>query len=304
MKPIVHNQKLALKSISLLLFLATLASCKQDNTPEQMPVIKRDNAEINYKVYGDGGATLLFVHGSYADQTYWDEQVKYFSPDYRVVTFDLPGHGKSGKERINWSVQSYAEDVYAVIKKLKLKNVILIGHSLGADINLIAATSHPKNVIGFIGIDNFKNAGMPLQKKFRKQADEIIKKLKKDFAGTNEEYARTALLTSETPPEITAKVVAAYRNGYQPMGIQITPQIFELYETERRLMPRLTHKMHLINVDYIPTNEAPLKQYSEGYEVLNMKGTSHYPMLENPQLLNDLLRQSIEEIARENDASR
>lgn len=64
-----------------------------------MKEIKRDNAVINYQVSGKGNKTLLFVHGSYIDKTYWDGQVKYFSPNNRVVTLDLPGHGRSGRER-------------------------------------------------------------------------------------------------------------------------------------------------------------------------------------------------------------
>ncbi|HLA56479.1 MAG TPA: alpha/beta hydrolase [Flavobacterium sp.] len=288
----------------LFIVASALVSCNQ-NESGKSPVIKRDGAEINYRVSGDGGATLLFVHGSYMDQTCWDEQVKYFSPDYKVVTFDLPGHGKSGKDRPYWTVEGFSDDVYAVIKKLHLKNVILIGHSLGADINLIAATSHPKNIIGFIGIDNFKNAATPLPAQYQKQTETILENLKKDFANTNEQYARMALLTPETSPEITNKIVSAYRNAYPPMGKQTMPEVFKMYETEERLLPQLNHKLHLINVDYIPTNEAPLKKYAgSGYEVLHMKGTSHYPMLENPQKLNQLLQQAIDDIARENDAAR
>jgi sigma-B regulation protein RsbQ len=62
-----------------------------------MKEIKRDNAVIDYQVKGNGDTTLLFVHGSYIDQTYWKGQVDYFNSEYKVVTIDLPGHGKSGK---------------------------------------------------------------------------------------------------------------------------------------------------------------------------------------------------------------
>jgi hypothetical protein len=49
-------------------------------------------------------------------------------------------------------------------------------------------------------------------------------------------------------------------------------------------------KLYLINVDYMPTNEAPLKKFAaEGYEVKHMKGTCHFPMLENPKELNEKL---------------
>ena len=72
-----------------------------------MKEIKRDNTVINYKLMGNGETTLLFVHGSYIDQTYWHEQVAFFSKDFTVVTMDLPGLGQSGrKERTGQAMAS------------------------------------------------------------------------------------------------------------------------------------------------------------------------------------------------------
>lgn len=85
--------------------------CFQNNNSETIKKLERDNASINYKISGHGDTTLLFVHGSYIDQTYWKQQVEYFSPHYTVVTLDLAGHGKSGKAREHWSVQGFGEDV-------------------------------------------------------------------------------------------------------------------------------------------------------------------------------------------------
>jgi sigma-B regulation protein RsbQ len=292
-------------SIAALLTFSLLSCQNNDNAKsvkdtksiKEMKEIMRDNAVINYQITGTGDTTLLFVHGSYIDQTYWENQVNYFSPNYTVVTLDLPGHGKSGTERTHWTVQGFAEDVSFIIKELNLKNVILIGHSLGGDINLIVATSHPENIIGFIGIDNFKNAATPLSIDYQKQAVEIEKKLKTDFANTNEQYAKMALLTRQTSTDITKRVINDYRNAFQPMAIETTPEIFKIFEIEKRLLPQLKFKLHLINVDYMPINEVSLKQYSgNGYDVLHIKGTCHYPMLENPDGLNKLLQQTIRKI--------
>ena len=281
-------------SIITILFFVQFTFCTQNSNANKMKEIKRDNAIINYQISGSGDITLLFVHGSYIDQTYWAAQVDYFSKNYKVVTFDLPGHGKSGTERKRWSVNGFAEDVSFVISELDLKNVILIGHSLGGDINLIAGIAHPENIIGFIGIDNFKNAATVLPPEYEQQADSIEQKLKTDFANTNEQYARKALLTKETPIEIANRVVKDYRNAYQPMATETTPEIFKLFETEKKLLPQLKLKLYLINVDYMPTNEEPLKEFAgSGYEVLQIKGTCHYPMLENREELNKSIENCI-----------
>jgi hypothetical protein len=139
-------------------------------------------------------------------------------------------------------------------------------------------------IMGFIAIDYFKNAATPLPAEMESQKAGILANLKADFAETNEQYARTALLTAATPAVITGKVVQAYRNAYEPMGQVNVPEIFEIYKMETQLLPRLPVKLYLINVDYQPTNADVLNQYvTNGFELAEIHGTSHFPMLEDPQ---------------------
>ena len=264
-----------------------------------MKEIKRDNAVINYEVTGKGDTTLLFVHGAYTDLTYWKDQVDYFKQEYTVVTLDLAGHGQSGKNRKKWSVAGFAKDVITIIKNLGLKNVILIGHSLGAAINLMAATTYPEPLIGFIAIDTFKNAAMLLPAAMQQQVKTILQNLKTDFANTNEHYVTTALLTKETPLKIRIRVIKDFRNAWPPMGIETMPEVFKMFTVEKKLLPLLNFKLYLINVDYLPTDETPLQQYPpKGYEAIYMQGTCHYPMLENPDELNKLLEEVIQKIKK------
>lgn len=268
-------------------------------TTYAMKKIKRDNAGIEYEISGSGEYTLLFVHGSYIDQSYWETQVDYFSNSYSVVTIDLPGHGKSGHDRKHWSVQGFALDLVEVIEQLKLKNVILIGHSLGANVNLIAATYAPSLIIGFISIDNFKNAATPLPAHYDDHIKQILQQLKNDFAGTNEQYVRLGLITENTPAQICEQVIGDYRTAHRPMGIELMPEFFKMSELERELLPLMKFKIHLINVDYLPVNEQPLKLHAAyGYDVQHMDGTCHFPMLENPDRLNSLLRNAIEKVTK------
>ncbi len=185
-----------------------------------------------------------------------------------------------------------------VIIELKLTNVILIGHSLGGDVNLLAATKFSEYIIGFVGVDNFKNAGLPLADEFQQKAAEIIDNMKKDAAKTNEGYARMVLLTDKTPASVIDRVVADYRDTGAEMSLQILEQVFNsIYLKEQEFLPQLPFKMYLINVNYIPTNEEPLKQYlKHGYEIVHLKGTSHFPMIENGGAFNKALEKVIDKI--------
>src|SRR6201988_852119 len=87
------------------------------------------------------GATrpLVFLHGWCGDREYWKHQVGAFAADYRIVALDQAGHGESGQERNVWKAASLAGAVEAVVKELGLKRVILVGHSMGGQIALLAA---------------------------------------------------------------------------------------------------------------------------------------------------------------------
>ena len=284
---------------SFCLVLIFFISCTSNRS--KMKTIKSEHTVVNYHLTGNGSITLLFVHGSYINQEYWKEQVDFFKDKYTVVTIDLPGHGKSGKDRNNWSLDGFSEDVNTIINKLNLKNVILIGHSMAGDINLIAATSHPENIIGFIAVDYFKNVATAPDQKMQKQIEIIKQNLNNDFVKTNENYAKMVLLSPQTPSAINERIIKDYRNAYKPMGIPITNEVFESYIKQKELLPKLKLKLYLINVDYMPTNEAPLKLFAvNGYEVIHTKGTCHFPMIEEPEVFNKFLLQTINKISKTN----
>jgi len=256
--------------------------------------IKNNETELACNIYGAGTTTLLFVHGSNIDQSYFSNQVDYFKSLCRVVTFDLPGHGKSGNQRSVWSLENYATDVRTVIEKLDLQNVILVGHSMGAYINLITATTNRASVLGFVGIDIMKKAGAALPEQIKKST---MENLKADYKGTNEMYVRNALAKPETSPEILNRVVGDYRKSYEPMGIQIMPQILNFSELDKERLPMLNTRLYLINVRYAPTDTSLLEKYvGKNYELHEINGTCHFPMLENPRELNETLAAVIQKI--------
>jgi sigma-B regulation protein RsbQ len=270
-----------------------------------MKNIRYSEVEIAYGIEGKGDITLLFVHGAFINQNYWAAQVGYFKHDYQVVAIDLPGHGKSGKNRTVWTIEELGNDVCNLIETLHLKNVILIGHSMGGDVILEVAVRCPTSVIGFVGVDNFKNAGSAMPAEIQTQVEPIMAMLKSDFANTSEYYARQALLSPATDQAITNRVVADYRNMDKDIGYDLIDSSFTYYERQRSLMNRLKLKMYLINVDYIPTNMELLNKYAHsGYAVIPIEGTSHYPMIEKPDNFNWLLHDVIAEIEANNSGSK
>jgi sigma-B regulation protein RsbQ len=259
-----------------------------------MKTIERDHVILDYSLSGKGEIALVFIHGAFIDKSYWQSQVEYFSKNYQVVTIDLAGHGKSGNNRNDWSIQALGEDIVAVINALNLSNIILTGHSLGGDVILEAANKIPDSVIGFVGVDNFKNAGTAMPPEIQKQIDQALFLMQSDFAGIAEDFARQSLITPFTDQLIRERIMKDYKNFNPQIGISLLKSSFAYYERERELLQKLSIKLHLINIDYFPTNEALLKLYAHaGYEIFRLKGTCHYPMIENPDAFNHILEEII-----------
>jgi sigma-B regulation protein RsbQ len=262
-----------------------------------MKTTNRDNLQLDYTLSGTGDSTLLFIHGAFIDKDYWHDQVEYFNTNYKVITIDLAGHGKSGNNRDDWSIQALGDDIVAVIHELSLSNIILIGHSLGGDVILEVADKVPDLIVGFIGIDNFKNAGTAFPAEMQNKIEQALVLMKTNFAAVSEGFARQALVTQFTDSRISNRILKEYREFNPQIGVLLLIASFSYHSRERELLKRLKIKLHLINVDYIPTNEGLLKLYAKtGYAVVKIQGTCHYPMIENPVEFNQLLQETIEKI--------
>ena len=138
--------------VVLSMFLVSLSFYAE--TPEQTAMAP-DDVKIAFTTEGIGEPAVVFVHGWSCDRSYWRNQMSLFAEQYQVVAIDLAGHGTSGVERDDWTVEAFGGDVAAVVKKLGLEKVVLVGHSMGGPVNIEAARLIPDRVVGLIGADTY-----------------------------------------------------------------------------------------------------------------------------------------------------
>ena len=94
-------------------------------------VTTRDGAEIFYKDWGTGPA-VVFSHGWPLTADAWDDQLfAVASSGYRVIAHDRRGGGRSSQTWDGNNMDTYADDLAAVIEKLDLRDAVLVGHSTG-----------------------------------------------------------------------------------------------------------------------------------------------------------------------------
>ena len=113
-----------------------------------MGTIKFQKKNIFYTDEGTGKVVVL-LHGFTESQKIWKNFAKKLSAKYRVITIDLPGHGKSESPGAVHSMELMANVVFAVLKKLKAGKCMMIGHSMGGYVTLAFAEKYPKKLKGF-----------------------------------------------------------------------------------------------------------------------------------------------------------
>lgn len=93
------------------------------------------------------GDPIVFAHGFGCDQSLWRFIVPAFEPDYRVVTFDYIGAGRSDRASYDLaryaSLDGYANDILEICHSLDLARVTLVGHSVSATIAMLASITEP-----------------------------------------------------------------------------------------------------------------------------------------------------------------
>ena len=97
-----------------------------------MPTITtKDGAQIFYKDWGKG-QPVVFSHGWPLNADAWDDQLYLFAANgYRAIAHDRRGHGRSTQTSSGNDMDTYADDLAALVNALDLKDVIHVGHSTG-----------------------------------------------------------------------------------------------------------------------------------------------------------------------------
>ena len=111
---------------------STLAPQRKNQGEAQMNmIITKDGTTIFYKDWGTG-PTVVFSHGWPLSADAWDAQMLFLGQNgYRVIAHDRRGHGRSSQPWNGNNMDTYADDLGALLDQLDLKNVTLVGHSTG-----------------------------------------------------------------------------------------------------------------------------------------------------------------------------
>ncbi len=118
--------------------------------PDVEGVVERDGITLGYEVFGehlgvDGPTVLLLPTWTIIHARFWKLQVPYLARHYRVVVYDGPGNGRSGRttDPSRYTFDAYAADAAAVLDECGVERAVAVGVSLGVPYGLRLAGLRP-----------------------------------------------------------------------------------------------------------------------------------------------------------------
>ncbi|MGB7294318.1 MAG: alpha/beta hydrolase [Candidatus Aminicenantales bacterium] len=123
-------------------------------------IFESNTGPIFYEDHVSNGApVVIFTHGAGLNSGMFNDQVTAFKENYRVITWDMQGHGRSAALDKNLDVSQMADALIGIMSALQIDNAVLVGHSLGSWVNQLAAINYSERVIALANI-----GGEPIDK--------------------------------------------------------------------------------------------------------------------------------------------
>ncbi|MCS6988148.1 MAG: alpha/beta fold hydrolase [Chloroherpetonaceae bacterium] len=112
-------------------------------------------AACRYAEFGDdGNPPMLFIHGYGAMWQHWERNIAAFEGDHKIYALDLLGFGESEKPNARYGLSLWAQQIAAFSRFKNLRQMILVGHSMGAASSLWFANDHPESLLSLVLVDS------------------------------------------------------------------------------------------------------------------------------------------------------
>ena len=146
-------------------------------TGDNIKMFINDHNVSYYDAGSDNGTVIIFIHGFPFNKSMWDKQTAALKDNYRVIAYDVRGHGSSEAGMGNISIDLFVADLICLMDTLKLAKVVLCGLSMGGYIALKAIEKFPKRFEALILSDTQCAADTDEAKAKRLKTIEHIKEI-------------------------------------------------------------------------------------------------------------------------------
>lgn len=280
--------------LAAILVLISVA-CQKESVDQAGPVAVKDSVAstdsvmIYYEAYGEGDRAVVFVHGWCGDRSYWVRQVEAFKDEYPLVAIDLAGHGESGSNREDWTVERFGDDVAAVVNALGYDKVALVGHSMGGTVCIEAARRLPQKAVVLVGADTHRDLSRLWPPD---QAEAFMAPFRENFVSQTREFIAN-IFDPNADSTLVAQVVDDMVDTDSAIAIAVFENLFA-YDSPAALAD-MRKPIRSINSDRWETDLEGNRSVAASFEVEIIPGVGHFPHLEDPAAFNLALRKVLHE---------
>jgi 2-succinyl-6-hydroxy-2,4-cyclohexadiene-1-carboxylate synthase len=261
-----------------------------------MPMATINGLEIHYREKGEGFPVVL-VHGFTGNSRNWALTVPVLTRQFRTISVDLRGHGHSAKpvRPEDYTLEAMADDVYALLQHLGVRECYLAGHSMGGMVSQHIVLDHPELVRALVLVDTAAEipAGLVNKERLAERGRLVAIAREQGMEAVFEEQLRANPLREriETNPEF----LRTWREQFL-----LTSKEAYIYGAHGMASRKsLLGELHRISVATLvicgendePFLEASRKMHAEvpGSRLEIIVGAGHSPQIETPAAFNTLI---------------
>jgi len=273
--------------------------------------VKTGYAEVNgtrlaYDEAGEGHPFVM-IHGGLVDRHLWDDQFEVFAQHYRVVRYDMRAFGESAMPTEPFSM---IEDLYQLLKFLRIEKTYLMGLSMGGALAIDFTVAHPEMVDALIpvasGVSGFEPPNTPETQqmmaeweKIGKQIETLLDKRRFDEAIEIENRLWTDgpnRTPEQVKPHVRQRVHDMELHNYQEQTKAGNGELPEPTEPEK---PAFTHlsEIHIptliivgdADVVAILVQAQILESSISGAKKVVIPNTAHHLNMEEPEMFNNIV---------------
>jgi sigma-B regulation protein RsbQ len=240
---------------------------------------------------GEGSQAIVLLHGLGGHQGMWQPLLPALEKRYRVVLLDLVGCGNSdltaySTER-HGSLAGHAQDLLDVLRALNLRNVVLMGHSVGAIIGLLAAIEEPDRFASMVMIapsPRFLNSHDYHGGYERRDVEELLTAMEADFMGWTQAFVPAVVGVTDRP-DLLMNFTNSFVRANPTVVRHLTRVVF--MADVRDELPRLTAPALIIQAAHDAITPLAVGQYLHDNLVDScisiINTTGHCPHLTAPE---------------------